>query len=81
MSGTKGATGHALGAAAALEAIICVHALLGQWIPPTLNSLGPDPACASITVSPGTAVDSLHRVAISSSFAFGGLNAVLVLGV
>ena len=80
VSGTKGATGHALGAAAAIEAIICVHALLGQWIPPTLNSLGPDPACAPITVSPGTAVDSHYRVAISNSFAFGGLNAVLVLG-
>jgi nodulation protein E len=80
VSGTKGATGHALGAAAALEAVACVHALLGQWIPPTLNGLGPDPACAPITVSPGTAVDSRYRVAVSSSFAFGGLNAVLVLG-
>ena len=80
VSGTKGATGHALGAAAALEAIICVHALLGQWIPPTLNSLGPDPACAQITISPGAAVDSRYRVAVSSSFAFGGLNAVLVFG-
>jgi nodulation protein E len=80
VSGTKGATGHALGAAAALEAIICVHALLGQWIPPTLNSLGPDPACAQITISPGAAVDSHYRVAVSSSFAFGGLNAVLVFG-
>jgi 3-oxoacyl-(acyl-carrier-protein) synthase len=42
--------------------------------------LGPDPGGAPITVSPGKVVDSRYRVAISTSFAFGGLNAVLVLG-
>lgn len=78
VSGTKGATGHTLGAAGALEAIITIHALAEQWIPPTLNNLGPDPCCANIQVSPPNSVNSNYHSAISNSFAFGGLNAVLV---
>ncbi len=78
VSGTKGATGHALGAASALEAIICIHALQGQWIPPTLNSLGVDAGCSNINVVAETIENKYYSVAISHSFAFGGLNAVLV---
>lgn len=81
VSGTKGATGHTLGASGALEAIICVHALLGQWIPPTLNSLGRDHSCADINISPETAVNATYGVTMSNSFAFGGLNAVLIISI
>ena len=78
VSATKGATGHTLGAAGALEAVICVHALKGRWIPPTLNSLGRDPACADLNISTKVAGEVKYRAALSNSFAFGGLNAVLV---
>ena len=78
VSGTKGATGHTLGAASAIEAVITVHALADQWIPPTINSLGVDPNCTAINVSPSTAVHAAYGAAMSNSFAFGGLNGVLV---
>lgn len=78
VSGTKGATGHVLGAAGALEAVVCVHALKGQWIPPTLNSLGHDPTCADLNFSTASITKANYRACLSNSFAFGGLNAELV---
>lgn len=78
VSATKGATGHVLGAAAALEAVICAHSLKHRWIPPTLNSLGRDAGCADIRISGADCINEDHRSTISNSFAFGGLNAALV---
>lgn len=79
VSATKAATGHTLGAAGAVEAVISVSGLAQGWIPPTLNYLGRDPECAPLNLT--TAPDAIsfpHRAVISNSFAFGGLNAVLV---
>jgi 3-oxoacyl-[acyl-carrier-protein] synthase-1 len=78
-SSTKGATGHTMGAAGAVEAAITVGALHGGWIPPTANFLGPDPECP-LDVCAGAARAATLEVAMSNSFAFGGLNASLVFG-
>jgi nodulation protein E len=71
VSGTKGATGHTLGAAGAIEAVIVVESLAGGWLPPTLNHLGPDPACARINLTPAIGRDEEHQAAMSNSFGFG----------
>jgi nodulation protein E len=79
VSSTKAATGHTMGAAGAMEAVITVGALQGGWIPPTVHFLGPDPECA-LDVCPNAAREAVVAVAMSNSFAFGGLNVSLVLG-
>jgi nodulation protein E len=78
VSSTKSMHGHALGASGALEAVATVLALENGVIPPTVSYSGPDPECA-LDVVPNTAREKRVNVAISNSFAFGGLNAVLVL--
>ena len=79
VSATKAATGHTLGAAGAVEAVISVSGLAQGWIPPILNYLGPDPECAPLNLSTAPAAISFrHSAVLSNSFAFGGLNAVLV---
>jgi nodulation protein E len=75
---TKAATGHTMGAAGAIEAVATVGALRDRFVPPTLNFLGPDPECP-IDVCPNQAREADIRVALSNSFAFGGLNVTLVL--
>jgi 3-oxoacyl-(acyl-carrier-protein) synthase len=80
VSATKSATGHTLGAATSLKAVICAHALKGQWIHPNLNNLGRDGDCADIKISKPTALKVNYSAIISNSFAFGGLNAALVFG-
>jgi nodulation protein E len=76
VSSTKSMVGHALGAAGALEMAAVVMALREQVIPPTMNYLGPDPAC-DLDYVPDNARRRPLRSAISNSFAFGGLNAVI----
>jgi nodulation protein E len=76
VSSTKAIHGHALGAAGALEAAAVILALDEKFIPPTLNYLGPDPAC-DLDVVPNEARVAVVECALSNSFAFGGLNAVL----
>ena len=76
VSSTKSMHGHALGAAGALEAAATVLALRGNFIPPTANFLERDPAC-DLDVVPNEARDAQIEAALSNSFAFGGLNAVL----
>ncbi len=76
VSSTKSMHGHALGAAGALEAAATVLALDRGVLPPTANYLGPDPEC-DLDVIPVTARHLQVEAAISNSFAFGGLNAVL----
>jgi len=76
VSSTKSMHGHALGAAGALEAAATLLALSRKIIPPTANFLAPDPAC-DLDVVPNTARAVEVEWALSNSFAFGGLNAVL----
>jgi nodulation protein E len=76
VSGTKSMHGHALGAAGALEAVATVLALRHGLLPPTANYTGPDPEC-DLDVVPNQARAAQVEHAISNSFAFGGLNAVL----
>lgn len=74
---TKSLHGHALGASGALEAVATVLGLAEQCAIPTANFQQPDPECdvpLSTTLTPWP-----HQAAVSNSFAFGGLNAVLVL--
>jgi nodulation protein E len=79
VSSTKSMHGHTLGASGALEAAATVLALENRVLPPTVNFLGPDPECP-IDCVPNEARDAPASVALSSSFAFGGLNAVLAFG-
>ena len=80
VSSTKSMHGHALGAAGALEAFATVMALREGWLPPTANYREPDPDC-DLDVVPNRGRAAEVRVALSSSFAFGGLNAVLAFRV
>src|ERR1700674_5513671 len=76
VSSTKSMHGHALGAAGALEAVATLMALHEGVIPPTANFTEPDPAC-DLDVVPNHARRAQIEWALSNSFAFGGLNAVL----
>jgi nodulation protein E len=76
VSSTKSMHGHALGAAGALEAAATLAALRGGMIPPTANYSESDPAC-DLDVVPNHSRSAEVEWALSNSFAFGGLNAVL----
>lgn len=76
VSSTKSMHGHALGAAGALEAVATVLALENGILPPTANFTAPDPEC-DLDVVPNRARAAWPEAALSNSFAFGGLNAVL----
>jgi 3-oxoacyl-[acyl-carrier-protein] synthase II len=79
VSSTKAMHGHTLGAAGALEALVTVLALDERRVPPNAHCRDPDPACAVRLVVEGEDMPDL-RYAVSSSFAFGGTNQVLVFG-
>jgi nodulation protein E len=76
VSSTKSMHGHTLGAAGAIEAVATVMALYCGTIPPTANYTTPDPAC-DLDVVPNEARKVEVSAALSNSFAFGGLNAVV----
>jgi nodulation protein E len=76
VSSTKSMHGHTLGAAGALEAAATVLSLDRGLLPPTINFLEPDPEC-DLDVIPNSARAFQAEAALSNSFAFGGLNAVL----
>jgi 3-oxoacyl-[acyl-carrier-protein] synthase II len=78
VSSTKSMTGHLLGAAGGVEAIISVLAIREGIIPPTINLDTPDPDC-DLDYVPHTARKADVRVALSNSFGFGGHNATLIL--
>lgn len=78
VSSTKSMHGHTLGAAGAIEATATILALGEGFLPPTANYTEPDPAC-DLDVVPNEAREAQVECALSNSFAFGGLNAVLVL--
>ncbi len=77
ISASKSMTGHLLGAAGALEAVVCIQAINQGVIPPTLNLARPDPAC-DLDYVPNEARPAEVRTAVSNSFGFGGHNSVLV---
>jgi len=74
----KGGLGHTMGAAATLEAIMCLLAARHGVVPPTLGLEEPDPAC-DLDYVPGRARAARPRVSLSTSAGFGGCNAALVL--
>ena len=78
VSSTKGATGHCLGAAGAIEAIFCLLGMRDGVLPPTINQENPDPVC-DLDYVPNTARKAKFDVAMSNSMGFGGHNASLVL--
>ncbi|HXO66258.1 MAG TPA: beta-ketoacyl-[acyl-carrier-protein] synthase family protein [Steroidobacteraceae bacterium] len=79
VSSTKSMHGHLLGAAGALELVICVGCLERGWIPPTMHLDQPDPACDLDYVAGAARENVPLRIAFSNSFAFGGTNAVLAV--
>jgi len=78
ISSTKSMHGHTLGAAGAIECLATAIALGTGTLPPTANYSEPDPEC-DLDIVPNTARKQQVEYALSNSFAFGGLNAVLVL--
>jgi 3-oxoacyl-[acyl-carrier-protein] synthase II len=76
VSSTKGATGHTLGAAGAVEAVFTVLALHHGLLPPTINQTVSDPDC-DLNYIPNTARVEQVDVALSNSFGFGGHNSVV----
>jgi 3-oxoacyl-[acyl-carrier-protein] synthase II len=77
VSSTKASIGHLLGAAGAVEAVICLMTLREQWLPPEMLFEIPDPACKFPIVHKPR--DARVNVALSNSFGFGGVNATLIL--
>jgi 3-oxoacyl-[acyl-carrier-protein] synthase II len=77
VSSTKGATGHCLGAAGAVEAIFTILALDRGVLPPTINQTTPDPTC-DLDFIPNEAREEQVEIGVSNSFGFGGHNACLV---
>jgi 3-oxoacyl-[acyl-carrier-protein] synthase II len=77
VSSTKGATGHMLGAAGAVEMAICAKAIETGVAPPTINLDQPDPLC-DLDYVPHTARELPIEVAVNNSFGFGGHNACII---
>ena len=77
VSSTKASIGHLLGAAGAVETVVCLMALRGQWLPPSVTLQALDPACRFPIVQQPT--DAKLDYALTNSFGFGGANATLIL--
>jgi 3-oxoacyl-[acyl-carrier-protein] synthase II len=77
VSSTKGATGHMLGAAGAVEMAICAKAVQTDVVPPTINYEYPDPEC-DLDYVPNTAREMQVNAVINNSFGFGGHNSTIV---
>ncbi len=77
VSSTKACIGHLLGAAGAVEAVVCLMCLREQWLPPELALETPDPVCTFPIVREPR--DAKVNVVLSNSFGFGGVNATLIL--
>ena len=78
ISSTKSMHGHCIGGTGAIELLACIMALRDGVIAPTINYDEPDPECA-LDVVPNEARDAKVDVVLSNAFAFGGMNACLVL--
>jgi len=79
VSSTKSMTGHLLGGAGGLEAVICTLALQHGVLPPTINYTTPDPEC-DLDYVPNEARESRVRRILSNGFGFGGTNATIAIG-
>jgi nodulation protein E len=79
LSSTKSMHGHPLGAGGGIEAVACLKAMEENWVPPTIGLDEPDPEC-DLDYVPNVGRDRKVGYTMSNSFAFGGLNAVLVFG-
>lgn len=77
VSSTKGATGHMLGAAGAVEMAVCAKAIQENVVPPTINYENPDPQC-DLDYVPNTAREMTVNATVNNSFGFGGHNACIV---
>ena len=77
VSSTKSMTGHLLGAAGGIEAVICILAMREGIVPPTINLDNPDEGC-DLDFVPHTARETEVKAALSNSFGFGGTNGTLV---
>ena len=77
VSSTKGATGHMLGAAGAVEMVVCAKAIQTGTLPPTINLDAPDPEC-DLDYVPNTARQTKVNAVVNNSFGFGGHNASIV---
>ncbi len=77
VSSTKSMTGHALGAASAIEAVYTIMALYHNILPPTINLYNPDAGC-DLDYVPHNAREKNIQIAMSNSFGFGGTNATLI---
>jgi len=77
VSSTKGATGHMLGAAGAVEMVVCAKAIETDTLPPTINYEVPDPQC-DLDYVPNTARKTKVNGIVNNSFGFGGHNASLI---
>lgn len=78
VSSTKGATGHMLGAAGAVEMAVCAKAIQTGHVPPTINLDKPDPGCV-LDYVPHTAREWPVEAAVNNSFGFGGHNASVIV--
>ncbi|KAB2917908.1 MAG: beta-ketoacyl-[acyl-carrier-protein] synthase family protein [Hyphomicrobiaceae bacterium] len=79
ISSTKSMHGHPLGAGGGIEAVACIKAMQENWVPPTIGLDEPDPDC-DLDYVPNVGREMRVTYTMSNSFAFGGLNAVLVFG-
>jgi 3-oxoacyl-[acyl-carrier-protein] synthase II len=77
VSSTKSGIGHLLGAAGAVEAVVCLMSLREQWLPPTSTIETPEPSCAFPIVR--CATEARVNTTMTNSFGFGGANASLIL--
>jgi 3-oxoacyl-[acyl-carrier-protein] synthase II len=79
VSSTKSVTGHLLGAAGGLDAVLCTLAIRDAILPPTINLQNPDPAGAGMNLVPNEAQERPIRALMNNSLGFGGTNCALVM--
>ena len=79
VSSAKSVTGHLLGAAGGLDAVLCTLAIRDAILPPTINLQNPDPAGAGMNLVPNEAQERPIRALMNNSFGFGGTNCALLM--